>query len=164
MGEYRVRVAKDSLAFSAAHFITLSGGVCEPLHGHDYRVAVEVEGSLDANQCVADFLAVEAAVREIVGPWDHQVLLPMRHPRIHVSAGNREVEVRFEDRRWLFPRGDCQLLDVANTTAELLAETIASRFRAAWTARTGAPPSRVGIELTEGPGYRARFEIGAESP
>ena len=44
---FRVRVTKDHLVFSAAHFITFNGNVCERLHGHNWRVAVEVTGGLD---------------------------------------------------------------------------------------------------------------------
>lgn len=159
MSEFSVRVANDALAFSAAHFITLADGVCEPLHGHDYRLAVELRGPLDENQYVADFVAVEAVLREIVAPWDHQVLLPLHHPRIQVAADDRQVEVRFEDRRWLFPRGDCQLLEVANTTSERLAELIARQFVAALVARTGFAPWGVRVELAEGQGYAARFDL-----
>ena len=47
-----VRVTKDHLVFSAGHFITFNGDVCERIHGHNWRVAVEVEGSLDENHYV----------------------------------------------------------------------------------------------------------------
>ena len=43
---YCVRVTKDHLVFSAAHFITYAGNICERLHGHNYRVQAEVEGAL----------------------------------------------------------------------------------------------------------------------
>ena len=42
---YKVRVTKDSLVFSSGHFITFNGDHCERIHGHNYRVAVEVEGA-----------------------------------------------------------------------------------------------------------------------
>ena len=44
---YRVRVTKDHLVFSAAHFITFAGNVCERLHGHNWRVAAEIAGHAD---------------------------------------------------------------------------------------------------------------------
>ena len=34
-----VRLCKENLVFSAAHFITFAGNTCERLHGHNYRVA-----------------------------------------------------------------------------------------------------------------------------
>jgi len=55
---YHVRMSKDYLVFSAAHFITYDGDVCEPLHGHNYRVAAEVYGPLDENSYVVDFIAL----------------------------------------------------------------------------------------------------------
>ena len=44
---FRVQVSKDYLVFASAHFITFRGHQCETLHGHNYRVGVAVEGSVD---------------------------------------------------------------------------------------------------------------------
>jgi len=58
------------------------------------------------------------------------MLLPLRNPLIDVLEADGEVEVRFKTRRYVFPREDCVLLPIANTTAELLAEWIAGEVRA----------------------------------
>jgi 6-pyruvoyl-tetrahydropterin synthase len=68
-----VRVTKDHLVFSAAHFITFNGNVCERLHGHNWRTAVEVAGPLDENNYVFDFIALRDALAAIVGELDHNV-------------------------------------------------------------------------------------------
>jgi 6-pyruvoyltetrahydropterin/6-carboxytetrahydropterin synthase len=128
---FRVRVTKDHLVFSAGHFITIAtpaGEVCERLHGHNWRVAVEVAGPLDENQYVFDFIALRNALQAIVNELDHRMLLPLRHLRISVVAGETEVEVRYADRRWVFPREDCVLLPIEQTTAELLAHWIGTRL------------------------------------
>src|SRR3990170_4845421 len=104
---YHVRVTKDDLIFSAAHFITFNGDVCERLHGHNYRVAAEVFGPLDENQYVVDFIALRDTLRSIVAELDHHMLLPTTHPLIKVTATQTSVEVTFAERRWVFPRGDC---------------------------------------------------------
>jgi 6-pyruvoyltetrahydropterin/6-carboxytetrahydropterin synthase len=127
--QYRVRVTKDSLVFSAAHFITFNGNVCERLHGHNWRVAVEAYGTLDENFYVIDFIAVRDAVQKIVNQLDHRMLLPTEHKSISVWTSEREVEVTFEDRRWAFPREDCLLLPIENTTAERLAFWIGERLK-----------------------------------
>jgi 6-pyruvoyltetrahydropterin/6-carboxytetrahydropterin synthase len=119
--QFRVRLTKDHLVFSAAHFITFAGGICERLHGHNWRTAVELVGPLDENQYVFDFIALRDALQEIVDGLDHHVLLPTRHPKIRVEERAAEVEAVFENRRWLFPREDCILLPIENTTAELIA-------------------------------------------
>ena len=68
---YRVRVTKDHLVFSAAHFITFNGNICERLHGHNWRVAVEVTGGLDENGYVFDFIALRDATQNLVAELDH---------------------------------------------------------------------------------------------
>jgi 6-pyruvoyltetrahydropterin/6-carboxytetrahydropterin synthase len=56
---YKVRVTKDHLVFSSGHFISYEGDKCERLHGHNYRTAVEIEGELDENSYVFDFIALK---------------------------------------------------------------------------------------------------------
>ena len=121
--KYHVRIAKAEHVFSAAHFITFDGQ-CERLHGHNYHVSAELHGPLDENQLVIDFLLVRAKLREITTTLDHYVLLPTAHPQLRVDDNGREVTATFAERRWVFPSGDCRLLPVANTTAELLAAYI----------------------------------------
>jgi 6-pyruvoyltetrahydropterin/6-carboxytetrahydropterin synthase len=121
---YHVRLTKDYLVFSAAHFITFAGHICERLHGHNYRVEAEVHGPLDENRYVIDFIALRDALKARVDAWDHHVLLPTEHSQIRVTWDDQEVLACFQTRRWVFPRGDCVLLPVENTTAELLARTL----------------------------------------
>ena len=120
---FEARVTKDSLVFSAAHFITFNGNVCERIHGHNWRVDVVVAGQLDENHYVYDFIALRDATQDLVTQLDHRVLLPEAHPQIRVTTddGASEVTARFEERRWVFPEEDCVILPVPNTTAELIA-------------------------------------------
>ncbi len=146
---YRVRIEKDALVFSAGHFITFAGNVCERLHGHNYRVAAEVSGPLDENHYVVDFIALRDSLSAIVHELDHYMLLPTQHPQIKVVADECEVVTTFEDRRWVFPRGDCVLLDMPNTTAEMLARHIGQRLLAELQQRGLAPPESVRIDVDE---------------
>jgi len=156
---YRVRLHKEHHVFSAAHFITFGGTICERLHGHNYGVAVEVEGPLDENHYVIDFIALRDELKTITDTLDHRVLLPTNHPLIRVTATEHEVEAIFtpDGRRWIFPRGDCVLLPVPNTTAELLARHIGERLAAAITARTGLYPTRLEVAVDENHGQWGVF-------
>jgi 6-pyruvoyltetrahydropterin/6-carboxytetrahydropterin synthase len=146
---YHVRLAKERFVFSAAHFITYNGNVCEPLHGHNYHVACEVHGPLDENQYVVDFIAVRDALVKICNSLDHRMLLPLSHPTIKVVESNGEVTVTHGQKRWVFPREDCVLLPVANTTAELLARHIAQELMPAVTAAAGSKPVKLIVEVDE---------------
>lgn len=147
--QYHVRITKDHLVFSAGHFITFAGDICERLHGHNYRVAAEVAGPLDQNQYVVDFVALRQHLQQIVDELDHHMLLPTQHPLIRVTADEREVEARFQDRRWVFPRCDCVLLPVPNTTSELLARYIAERLIEVLPQIGGQHVSQVRVEVDE---------------
>ncbi len=162
MQNFHVKLSSDELVFSAAHFITLGAEQCERLHGHNYRVAAEVHGQLDENHCVVDFIALRNMLRKIVGELDHCVLLPTDHPAIRVAAGDREVEVAFAERRWVFPRSDCLLVPIPNTTTELLARHIGGLLLCAVQSATGTRPDMVLIELEESPGISAVCELRGE--
>src|SRR5215475_6510097 len=125
---FKIRVTKDHLVFCSGHFISYEGDKCERLHGHNYRAAVEVEGRLDDNFYVFDFIALKHLTKAITDELDHRMMLPMRNPYIHVEEGPNGIRVRYRDREWSFPPGDCVLLPVENTTAELLASYIARRL------------------------------------
>lgn len=125
---FAVDVTKDHLVFSAAHFITLGADYCERLHGHNWRVAARIEGQLDADGLVFDFIALRDALQTLVNQLDHHMLLPTKHPEINVTTDEREVLVTYTDRRWIFPKEECVLLPIAQTTAELIANWIAEQL------------------------------------
>ena len=130
-GQFCVSVSKDDLVFSSAHFITYAGHRCEGLHGHNYRARVTVEGELEpADKLVFDFLELKRLMRRLCGEMDHLVLLPLESTRIHVAEDGETVNVSVDGApRYMFPRRDCALLPVANTTVEMLAELLATRVR-----------------------------------
>ena len=146
---YHIRLAKERFVFSAAHFITYGGDVCEPLHGHNYHVTAEIQGSLDENHYVLDFIAVRDALQAIVNALDHRMLLPTEHRTIKVVEADCEVTVTHGPKRWVFPREDCVLLPLANTTAELLARHIALLLRDAVNGQTGTTPGKLTVGVDE---------------
>jgi 6-pyruvoyltetrahydropterin/6-carboxytetrahydropterin synthase len=150
--QFAVRLNKESLVFSAAHFITYQGDICERLHGHNYGVQVVVRGPLDQNHYVIDFIALRDSLRRIVETLDHRVLLPLHHPLIQICENNNEVTATFREKRWVFPSGDCMLLPVANTTAELLARYIGHQLRQALAAETRSSQSLLTVEVDENNG------------
>jgi 6-pyruvoyltetrahydropterin/6-carboxytetrahydropterin synthase len=157
--QYDVRVVKDSLVFSAAHFITFNGNQCERIHGHNYRVEVEVRGPLDENHYVFDFIALRDAAAKIALSLDHHVILPTESQLIRVSKGNRETTVVFEDKRWVFPNEDCVLLPMPNTTAELLGKWFADRLLDELKAKGGVTPLELRVSIEENFGQWAGCTI-----
>ena len=155
---FRVRVTKDYLVFCSGHFITYDGDHCERIHGHNYRTAVEVEGDLDQNHYVIDFIALkDLTPRSPTSSITACCFRPgARRFSLHEDGPN--MRVNYRDRYWSFPRNECDLLPVANTTAELLANYIAGRLREAMTARGWELPRIVRVEVEESFGQAAQVE------
>ncbi len=58
--------------FDSSHYIP-GHGKCGKMHGHTYRVEVEVEGELKGGM-VIDFADLKRALREVIDELDHRVL------------------------------------------------------------------------------------------
>jgi 6-pyruvoyltetrahydropterin/6-carboxytetrahydropterin synthase len=128
MTEYKIVVEKDYLVFSCGHFITYSE-TCEMLHGHNYRARVELEGGLDDNWEVWDFVTLKRLMRRLVDEMDHRMLLPTQNPAIRLSEEGDGIQALYKDRRYVFPKRDVVLLPIPNTTAEMLATYLLARVK-----------------------------------
>lgn len=165
MEKYSVRVSGSDLSFSAIHLLVFEDGSAENLHGHSFQVTAEVEGNLDKNGLVVDFLWLKRALREILDGIDHKVLLPAKNSRLVVETAAGEVRARCGKRNWVFPRDSSVLLPIENATAELLAHWISARLRDAIARLGSASPARgtsiarVRVEVEESPGQSAISEV-----
>jgi 6-pyruvoyltetrahydropterin/6-carboxytetrahydropterin synthase len=155
---YKVRVTKDHLVFCSGHFISFEGDKCERLHGHNYRATVEIEGDIDDNHYVFDFIALKHRTKAITDDLDHRMLLATRNPFITIEERVKSVHVRYRDREWLFPRDDCVLLPIENTTAELLARYIAQRLVEDLRQTHSYTPRVLRVEVEENVGQSATYE------
>jgi len=155
---FHVRITKDYLVFCSGHFISYEGDKCERLHGHNYRAAVEIEGPLDENCYVFDFIALKARAKQITDQLDHRMMLATKNRFIHLEESAQSVRVRYKDREWVFPRGDCVLLPIENTTAELLARYIGEKLREDLKATYQYVPEMMRVEVEESFGQSALHE------
>jgi 6-pyruvoyltetrahydropterin/6-carboxytetrahydropterin synthase len=160
-GAFSVSVTKDHLVFSSAHFITFAGHRCEGLHGHNYRARVTIEGQLDEEVgFVFDFVEIKHLMKGLCDEIDHKVLLPLDNPKLQVVECGDDVKVAHQGApRYVFPRRDCALLPIANTTVELLAELLAGRFRAALDAAGARGLTAIEMEVEENFGQSAVYRV-----
>ncbi len=153
---YSVRVTKDYLVFCAAHFITY-GGQCETLHGHNYRIAITLEGAPDANHYVFDFVTLKHLGKNLCDQLDHRVLLPTANEHLVVEREGDGIMVRFRDKTYRFPIEDVVLLPVPNTTAEMLAQYLAQQLRRDALLAAAPHLSAIEVEVEESFGQSARY-------
>ena len=156
---FRVQVSKDYLVFASAHFITFRGHQCETLHGHNYRVGVAVEGTVDA-EClfVLDFSVLKQITRRLVDEIDHKVLLPTLNPKLAFrEEGERLAVDYFGEPTYVFPQRDCALLPIQNTTAEMLAQYLGIRVRKQLALGGHTHLTRLELEVEENYGQSATY-------
>ncbi|MCH8200441.1 MAG: 6-pyruvoyl tetrahydropterin synthase family protein [Chloroflexi bacterium] len=153
---FRIVLEHQTLRFAAAHFTTFAGE-CEPLHGHNYALSVEIEGELTADSWILDFGEAKALVRDICAELDHKFLLPLENPALEIAASAAEFEVKFGDRRYVIPRPDVAQLPIDNSTAERLAEYIAGRIADSLRERGARNVTSIAVGVEESPGQSGWF-------
>jgi 6-pyruvoyltetrahydropterin/6-carboxytetrahydropterin synthase len=156
---FKVQVSKDYLVFASAHFITFKGHQCESLHGHNYRVGVAVEGSIDP-EClfVLDFSVLKQITRQKVDAIDHKVLLPTLNPKLAFREdGDRVAVDYFGQPTYVFPRRDCALIPIPNSTAEMLAQYLGTQVRQELAARGYTHLTSLELEVEENYGQSATY-------
>jgi len=158
---YRITLERNSLRFAAAHFTTF-GAECEPIHGHNYDVFVEIEGELTTDSWVLDFSEAKRLVAAICKELDHRFLLPIRSAALRIEESDNEYEIAFGDRRYVLPKSDVVALQIDNSTAERLAEWLHGRIRAALSASGRSKVGRIRVGVEEAPGQAGWFTSNAK--
>jgi 6-pyruvoyltetrahydropterin/6-carboxytetrahydropterin synthase len=156
---FRVQVSKDYLVFASAHFITFKGHQCETLHGHNYRVGVAVEGTLDPETLfLLDFSVLKQITRRLVDRIDHKVLLPTLNPKLGFREEGERVSVDyFGQPAYAFPKRDCALLPIPNSTAEMLAQYLGVQLREELAAGGYTHLTSLELEVEENYGQSATY-------
>lgn len=124
---HSIRVNDHRLHFSSAHFV-MGSDYCEALHGHNYSVDITVSGDLDSLGMVIDFRTIKKRAISVCERLDHKTLLPGESDVIEIHESEFSHEVIVGGKRYVFPKEDCVVLPAKATTAELLAEYVATEL------------------------------------
>ncbi len=161
MSSYHIVLAKENFKFSAGHFTVFSNEHAELLHGHNYKVQVELHSEeLDGLGFVVDFAGVKQRVREVCAQLDERILLPEQCRHLETSRDGSQIEVAFGDRRYQLPFEDVVLLPLVNTTVELLAQWLWEQIVPAV---VGTSVEVMSVDVEETAGQRAGFRAAVPS-
>lgn len=156
---WSISIAKDYLKFSAAHFLIFPDGTAERLHGHNYKVYVDIQTALDEHGLVVNFKEIKPLVRELCNELDEHLLIPGRHPVLTTAAmPDGSLEIRYRTRRYLVPADEVIVLPIGNTSAENLATHLGRELRLRIGARwPGLRLERLVVGVEETPGQRGTY-------
>lgn len=131
---YSIRLNKDRFKFSATHFTVFSKDRGETLHGHNYQVILNVhfQGVHESTGLAVEFSKLKDLLKNPCDELDEKVLLPTKSPFMDICKNQNNIEVRFKDRFYSFPKKDCRLLDIVNTSSECLARWLYENLKASF--------------------------------
>ncbi|MEA1986343.1 MAG: 6-carboxytetrahydropterin synthase QueD [Candidatus Marinimicrobia bacterium] len=70
------RQISKTFYFSMAHRLTFHKGKCKNLHGHTYKLEIEISGNVDSNGMIMDFGDIDKIVSEnIIEKLDHSTAI-----------------------------------------------------------------------------------------
>lgn len=70
----KVKIGKD-FKWEMSHRLTFHKGPCINIHGHSYKMRIELEGTLDENQMIMDFYDVHKIVQPYIDKLDHSFIV-----------------------------------------------------------------------------------------
>jgi len=150
-----VKLAKEDFKFSAAHFTVFPSKEAERLHGHNYRVRIEIEGTDPGpDGLLVPVAEVKANLRALCASLDERTLVPEKSPHLEVNREADAIEIAFGERRYRLPAADTRLLPLQNVTMELLATHLWHELAPSL---TGGRVERLVVEVEETAGQSASY-------
>lgn len=103
-----------NISFNAVHYTLGAESKCMNLHGHTYRLIIEVEGDVNPDTgMVIDFTILKKTVVDVINEYDHKIIVPKK------DLDKIELKGPF--------RKDIKVVDYPFATAEYLAIDIAKK-------------------------------------
>ena len=156
-GTFRLHVVTDPDRLYLAHMTVYPNGRKERLHGHNFRVFLDldlVDGSFAA---MVDLDVARHALDALCKEWKERLVLGAKNRFLEIVRDDgAELEFRLCGARYVVPRDEVVLLPIENASVEGLAEHLAERLRE----HLGQLPLRgFEVRLEELPGIGASHRV-----
>ena len=115
-----LRLEKESFCFAAGHFAIFSETQREPLHGHNYRVSLQLDVEVNDNGMTFDYNVYKSKIISLCKIVDQTFLLPSESPYMTVEKIGDQYRAHFNQEKIPFLCKDVTLLPVRNITVEEL--------------------------------------------
>ena len=125
-----IRMAKERMKFSAAHFTLFSATERERLHGHNYRVEVTLTTEVGEDGISFDYARAKQLITALCEELDEWMLIPEHSPHLRLEEQGDRLLVHFADECIPFLQRDVKRLPVRNITLEELSGYFIDRLQA----------------------------------
>ncbi len=116
-----IELQKESMHFSAGHFTIFSATERENLHGHNYKVSIELHTWIDERLGLSfDYRFYKKRMRELCEQLNQTFLMPGKSPFLTWQEENGYLWFAFNHEKIPFLRRDVSIIPVTNITVEEL--------------------------------------------
>jgi 6-pyruvoyltetrahydropterin/6-carboxytetrahydropterin synthase len=150
-----------NLKFSASHFIH-GHEKCSRLHGHNFALHFKAVGKPDDRGMIMDFIALKKALRKLLAPVDHRMIIPAKCDDLTVERDEEkgQIEVVLKTgKRYSFPLEDVVVLDIKTTSAEALGEYFLNKLIESGIIPDSVEEVELGIDENRGQGARIKKKL-----
>jgi len=157
-----IRLAKENMKFSAGHFTIFSASERERLHGHNFRVELDIHARMLGNGMCFDYGLYKDRVVALCRELNEWFLLPERSPYLRIEEEGEYLYAHFSGQRIPFLRQDVRLLPLVNVTLEELAAWFIGRLCEDRRALAEHRILQLEVRVFSGPGQSAgrRLRLG----
>ena len=126
---YDLFLTQDALVFSSAHFV-LGENFIEPLHGHNYKILINVYGNQDKDNMIINFYDIQKVLKPIVDSLDHRIIIPGENRFLEIEEVDGQIIIKMPkyDKEYEFPKSDVLILPIENTTVEEMSRYLAEQL------------------------------------
>ncbi len=166
MERWAIHMHKEYFKFSCAHFLIFPDGSKERLHGHNYHVDAEIEGTLSDRGLVIDFILVKPVIRDLCDWLDEHWIVPGEHPDLVIKPGeDGQTEIVYREHRYVAPSDEIRVLPINNTSAENLATWIGRELQNRIAERFGRTQiQKLRLAVSETPGQWGVYYYSDSEP
>lgn len=150
-----IRLAKEAMKFSAAHFTLFNAHERERLHGHNFRVEADIEARMLGNGMCFDYGLYKDRIVALCRELNEWMILPTRSPYLRIEEAGECVIAHFDGQRIPFLRRDVLLLPIENATLEEFAQWFLQRLGEDRVALQAHGIVAIEVRVFSGPGQSA---------
>lgn len=150
--ETTIEITKEDLKFSVAHFTIFSATERERLHGHNFRVSLDITAEVGPNGMCFSYVAIKQRLRKLVAQYDEYLVLPAESPYLNITEEGDNYRVVFNDETMLFLKADTLLLPIRNSTVEEFARLLLERLLEDSAFIDGNSVRQLIMKVSSGPG------------
>lgn len=154
---YSVILKKENFKFSSSHFTIFNKDQAECLHGHNYKVEVEIFlEELDKKLGMAfDFNEIKPQIKNICDSLDEKILIPKLSSFLSIKNKNEAYTIGLGKKKYILPSEDVLELPVNNITSENLAEYFHKKLKIVLKIKS---IKKIKVTILETEGQGASFE------